>query len=151
MVNIVYGDIVFECDEAKANSNLEKHKIGFDEAILVFFDEFALQKQDRIENGEWRWQTLRMVGGVMVLLVAHTWIDLMGRKPFVLFRHAKLQNRKKECMSKIITKIIKVDNPPTLTQAQLEKLRALSFRDDCEIDLSDMPEVMGQYIEKQKR
>jgi uncharacterized DUF497 family protein len=38
----------------------------------VFADPFALTEQDRIEQGEYRWQTLGMVEGVTVLLVAHT-------------------------------------------------------------------------------
>ncbi|SSZ39904.1 Protein of uncharacterised function (DUF497) [Bartonella grahamii] len=29
-------------------------------------------KQDRIENGEYRWQTLGLVDGFLLLLVAHT-------------------------------------------------------------------------------
>ena len=35
--------IDFEWDEAKAASNLRKHKVSFDEAKSVFFDEFAQQ------------------------------------------------------------------------------------------------------------
>lgn len=36
-----------------------------------FADPYALTEQDRIEGGELRWQTIGLVGGV-VLLVAHT-------------------------------------------------------------------------------
>ncbi len=46
--------------------------MAFEEAILAFTDPFALMTQDRIERGEQRWQTLGMVGGYLVLLVAHT-------------------------------------------------------------------------------
>ena len=35
--------IDFEWDEAKAASNLRKHKVSFDEAQSVFFDEYAQQ------------------------------------------------------------------------------------------------------------
>ncbi len=65
-------DIRFEWDDAKAKHNLRKHGVAFDDVIAVFSDPFAMTKQDRIENGEWRWQTLGMVGGYWVLLVAHT-------------------------------------------------------------------------------
>lgn len=41
-------------------------------AVQVFRDPFRLTRQDRIENGEERWQTLGVVHGVTVLLVAHT-------------------------------------------------------------------------------
>jgi len=35
-------------------------------------DPFAVVEQDRIENGERRWQTLGTVDGCLLLLVAHT-------------------------------------------------------------------------------
>ncbi len=40
--------------------------------MAVFADPMALMAQDRIEGLEQRWQTLGMVGGYLVLLVAHT-------------------------------------------------------------------------------
>ena len=62
----------FEWDEGKAKSNLRKHGVVFEDAIFAFTDPFALMQQDRLEGGERRWQTLGMVGGYLVLLVAHT-------------------------------------------------------------------------------
>ena len=35
--------IDFEWDDLKATSNLEKHKVSFEEARSVFFDEYAQQ------------------------------------------------------------------------------------------------------------
>ncbi len=64
--------IRFEWDEAKALRNLHKHGVAFDDAAGVFSDPFAMMRQDRIEGGELRWQTLGMVAGHLVLLVAHT-------------------------------------------------------------------------------
>jgi uncharacterized DUF497 family protein len=64
-------NIYFEWDEAKAHANLRKHHVSFELAARVFFDPLALSFQDRIENGEYRWQTLGMVEGCLVLLVAH--------------------------------------------------------------------------------
>ena len=64
--------ILFEWDEAKAKINRLKHGVSFEEAMLVFGDPLALAEQDRIEGGEFRWQTIGMVGGVVLLLVAHT-------------------------------------------------------------------------------
>jgi uncharacterized DUF497 family protein len=40
--------------------------------MRVFADPFALTVQDRIEGGEQRWQTLGLVEGYLLLLVAHT-------------------------------------------------------------------------------
>jgi uncharacterized protein len=64
--------IEFEWDDTKAASNLRKHGVSFDDAICAFADPLALMTQDRIEGMELRWQTLGMVGGCLVLLVAHT-------------------------------------------------------------------------------
>jgi len=65
-------NIEFEWDAQKAETNFKKHQISFELAARVFADPFALACQDRIENGEYRWQTLGMVEGCLILLVAHT-------------------------------------------------------------------------------
>lgn len=62
----------FTWDEHKSRINRAKHKISFETARLVFEDPHHLSYQDRHENGEDRWQTLGLVDGVAVLLVAHT-------------------------------------------------------------------------------
>ena len=62
----------FEWDEAKARSNARKHGVRFEDAMLVFADPYALAAQDRTEKGELRWQTLGLVSGIVLLLVAHT-------------------------------------------------------------------------------
>ncbi|OPB31415.1 BrnT family toxin [Bartonella sp. AR 15-3] len=67
--------IRFEWDETKAKSNLRKHRVSFEIAARVFADPFAMVKQNRIENGEYRWQTLGLVDGFLLLLVAHTVYD----------------------------------------------------------------------------
>src|SRR5437762_10331993 len=63
----------FEWDEEKSRSNRAKHRVSFETAALVFEDPRAISIQDRIVEGEQRWQTLGLVGGVVVLLVAHTY------------------------------------------------------------------------------
>ena len=64
--------IRFEWDAAKAAANLQKHGVSFETAMRAFFDPFALTEQDRVEGGEQRWQTLGLVEGHLLLLVAHT-------------------------------------------------------------------------------
>ena len=64
--------LYFEWDEAKAISNKRKHGIGFEDALLVFADPHALVDQDRIEDGEARWQTLGLADGIVLVPVAHT-------------------------------------------------------------------------------
>lgn len=62
----------FEWDATKATNNLRKHGIRFEDAVFVFDDPQHLSIQDRFENGEYRWQTIGLVHGVIVILVAHT-------------------------------------------------------------------------------
>jgi uncharacterized protein len=60
-------------DEKKSRSNLKKHGVSFQAAQFVFEDPLHVSRQDRIEDGEHRWQTLGMIDGVLLILVAHTW------------------------------------------------------------------------------
>jgi uncharacterized protein len=62
----------FEWDPSKAASNLRKHGVSFETAVRVFSDPHALVEQDRIENGEERWQTIGVLEGVVMLMVSHT-------------------------------------------------------------------------------
>ncbi|MEZ5477477.1 MAG: BrnT family toxin [Thiolinea sp.] len=61
----------FEWDDAKNQRNIRKHGISFKTAALAFIDPLHVSIQDRIENGEERWQTLGLVQGHVLLLVAH--------------------------------------------------------------------------------
>lgn len=65
-------NILFEWDEKKNELNFKKHRIRFEEAKEVFDDPFAIVRQDRIENGEERWQTIGMTRNSVIVLVAHT-------------------------------------------------------------------------------
>ena len=65
--------IRFIWDEDKNLANQRKHTgISFEVAARVFADPFCLTRQDRIEDFELRWQTIGVVHGVTLLLVAHT-------------------------------------------------------------------------------
>ena len=63
----------FEWDTNKDRTNQAKHGVSFDTAQLVFDDPHHLSVQDRDVGREERWQTVGLVGGVVVLLVAHTY------------------------------------------------------------------------------
>ncbi|HEX7752858.1 MAG TPA: BrnT family toxin [Novosphingobium sp.] len=77
----------FSWHPAKAASNLKKHGIGFETAVRAFADPFALSDQDRIEHGEQRWQTLGLVEGHLLLLVAHTVAEEDDRGEYVEVIH----------------------------------------------------------------
>ncbi len=64
--------IQFEWDEAKAKANEKKHGVSFEASIHIFEDPYVLSEQDRIEDGEQRWQSIGLVEGIVLLLVAHT-------------------------------------------------------------------------------
>jgi uncharacterized protein len=81
-VNLNYNSVttnmelpVFSWDDDKNASNLAKHGVSFEAAKLVFDDPLHISRQDRIENGEQRWQTIGLVANCVLLLVAHTWVD----------------------------------------------------------------------------
>lgn len=65
-------DISFEWDETKASINVRKHGISFEVSARAFVDPLAVSVQDRIEGGEYRWQTVGMVENCLLVLVAHT-------------------------------------------------------------------------------
>ncbi len=62
----------FTWDATKAATNQRKHHVSFETAARVFPDPFALSEQDRIADGEHRWQIIGAVEGVIVLVVAYT-------------------------------------------------------------------------------
>jgi uncharacterized protein len=69
----------FDWDEAKNRSNFKKHGIDFETAEWVFDDLYQLSFQDRIVEGEERWQTFGIVGKYIVM-VAHTWREENGEE-----------------------------------------------------------------------
>jgi len=71
-------DIRFEWDAAKAASNKRKHGVSFELAQRVFSDPYHISEMDRVVDGEQRWQTIGVVGGVAMILVAHTWKEFDG-------------------------------------------------------------------------
>jgi hypothetical protein len=63
----------FEWDKAKAEANLRKHGISFEEAASVFGDPMALTFEDPDHSiGEQRWITFGISQVGRLLVVAHT-------------------------------------------------------------------------------
>ena len=54
-------------------ASVGKHRVSFETAQHVFGDPLHVSRQDRIEHGEEHWQTIGLVHGVVLLLVAHTY------------------------------------------------------------------------------
>ena len=66
------ADLRFSWDDAKAASNLQKHRVSFDEARAVFFDERALFLEDEDPtHPEERFLLLGLSAAFRVLVVCH--------------------------------------------------------------------------------
>jgi len=85
----------FVWDERKSRQNLAKHQVSFETAALVFDDPFARSMPDRVVNGEERWQTLGLVAGVVVLLVAHTVSEEEGEEVIRIISARKATRRER--------------------------------------------------------
>lgn len=85
----------FEWDEAKAADNERKHGVAFDTAVQVFADPYHVTDQDRIEGGEYRWQTIGWAGGVALLLVAHSWTDGDGGEVIRIISARRAERRER--------------------------------------------------------
>ena len=65
--------IVFEWDENKARINLEKHKIGFDEARTIFADPLLVTFVDELHSDkEERFISIGLSRRNRILLAVHT-------------------------------------------------------------------------------
>ena len=80
MYSCVLTTMRFIWDEEKSRRNLAKHKVSFETAKLVFDDPQAVSRPDRMEDGDERWQTLGLAGGIVILLVAHTYREEGGEE-----------------------------------------------------------------------
>ncbi|MGE0454316.1 MAG: BrnT family toxin [Vicinamibacteria bacterium] len=72
-------DLRFEWDSRKAQSNLRKHRVSFEEAQAVFFDEHALLLDDPDEaSGEDRFVIMGLSAAPRILVVRHC-LRALGR------------------------------------------------------------------------
>ena len=67
-------------DQNKNRINQTKHSVSFETAQYVFDDPLHVSSQDRIEGDEQRWQTVGLVHGVVLLIVAHTVTEADGQE-----------------------------------------------------------------------
>jgi uncharacterized DUF497 family protein len=62
----------FEWDEAKNRANRAKHGISFEEAQAAFDGPVLTARDDRYNYGEQRFISYGQLGGLVVVVVAHT-------------------------------------------------------------------------------
>ena len=61
-----------EWDSNKADSNLKKHGVSFEEAATALLDPMALAREDAAAEGEPRWVLIGMSGQMQLLTVVYT-------------------------------------------------------------------------------
>ena len=61
-----------EWDSDKADSNLKKHGVSFEEAATALLDPMALAQEDAASEGELRWVLIGMSAQLRLLTVVHT-------------------------------------------------------------------------------
>jgi uncharacterized DUF497 family protein len=126
----------YEWDSNKAKSNLQKHGIRFEDAVMVFDDPYHLSVQDRYENGEFRWQTIGLVQGLLVILVAHT-VRFESGGEIIRIISARKADRKRGAVMSIVKH--KRGSAPEISARRVAELKALAEKPDAEIDYSDIP------------
>jgi uncharacterized DUF497 family protein len=85
----------FTWDETKNKSNVAKHGVEFETARLVFNDPHFVTEQDREMDGEPRWQTIGIVEGTQILLVAHLTFESEDAVHIISARRATPQERRR--------------------------------------------------------
>ena len=68
-VNFELGDLKFEWDSTKAEINLKKHKIAFEDAARVFLDKYSYDDYDEFHSDdEDRVKIVGKVGGILAVI-----------------------------------------------------------------------------------
>ena len=93
MSNVEYqsGDLIFEWDSEKARINKLKHRVSFETAANVFFDENRIEKLDEEHSDdEERWQVIGKVEDILFVI----YTDREDRTRIISARKADKDERK---------------------------------------------------------
>ena len=86
--------MLFEWDATKAESNLSKHDVSFDEALTIFYDPLAATFADSQHSGEEdRFVTIGYSERGRILVVCH--VDRAGALRLISAREATRRERKR--------------------------------------------------------
>ena len=86
---------MFAWDERKDRINQRKHRISFETAARVFEDPNAISYPDRAVDGEERWHTIGLAGGIAMLLVIHTSEEKHGEEEIRIISARKANSRER--------------------------------------------------------
>ena len=87
--------MLFAWDEAKNRINQRKHGIAFESAVRAFDDRVAVSYVERVADGQERWHTIGLVGGITVLLVVHTVEEQNGEEKIRIISARKAVRRER--------------------------------------------------------
>ena len=129
----------FVWDERKSRLNRQKRGVSFETAISVFDDPFHVSVQEREVEGEVRWQTIGMVKGLPLLLVAHTVEEEEERVRVISAARQRVVNG--AAMRKAAKQGKRKAAGQKPAERQRRELRALRALPDGQIDTSDIAEL----------
>ena len=129
-MNVIFeiGDHKFEWDSEKAEINLKKHKVAFEEASRIFLDEYRIDDYDELHSDdEERVKTIGFVRNVLAVI----YTERGDRNRIISARRANKR-------------------VPPLTREQIRRLYELSKMTDDEIDYSDIPPLTDEELARMK-
>jgi len=89
------SDLRIEWDQAKNRANKRKHRVSFEEAQTVFYDDWAILIEDNDpEEPEERFLLLGMSSGLRTLVVCHCYRQDDERIRIISARRANRQERR---------------------------------------------------------
>ena len=83
----------FEWDPDKDAWNYVKHGIRFETAAMVFDDPYHVSQLDRVVDGEERWRTMGLIGGLVIVIVVHTYREQNGEETVRIISARKVTKR----------------------------------------------------------
>ena len=83
-----------EYDSQKAQANLTKHGISFDEAVTALYDPLALVQEDTDSIGEHRWVLIGLNSCANLLTIVYTLRENEGEEEIIRLISARKATRK---------------------------------------------------------
>ena len=87
--------MIFAWDENKNQVNRRKHGVSFEAAVRTFEDPTAVSYVEQVVEGEERWHTIGLAGGIVLLLVVHTVEEEHGEEKIRIISARKASPRER--------------------------------------------------------
>ena len=87
--------MLFAWDEAKNRANRRKQDVSFESAARVFEYDSAVSYVERVVEGQERWHTIGLAGGITVLLVVHAVEEQNGEEKIRIISARKAAPRER--------------------------------------------------------